>query len=182
MNKLLFTLVVVVLCSPAAFGQRVPSFAQYRTRVEKVRNIKVDLKSHKTARMFRTNLRNAAKEGVNFAGHFILTGWGCGTDCSHWAIIDARNGRVFFPAEFAGVSSGFCELPERKLPADMPSLDDEASGPLYFRNDSRMIILTGYTAGGLDDDDDKCGNYFFEWTGTRLRQVRLFPGKRTDRP
>lgn len=88
-------------------------FSRFEAKVEKVRNIKVDL-STRNARMFRTNLRNAAKEGVNFAGHYVLTGWGCGTNCSEWAIIDARNGKVFFPRELEGVGGGLCDLPDGK--------------------------------------------------------------------
>lgn len=181
-STLIFSAVALLAAATFAFGQQVPTFARYNSKVEKRSNVTVNLKSHKDARMFRTNLRNAAKEGVNFAGHFILTGWGCGTNCSQWAIIDARNGRVFFPKEFAGVAWGFCDLPEGKLPADAPGLDDEASGPLYFKADSRLVALTGYTGGDLDNAKAKCGNYFFEWTGTALKRVGFVAGKRTDAP
>lgn len=180
-NFILSTVAILAAVS-FTFGQKVPTFAGYKTSVDKKRTVTVDLKSHKDARMFRTNLRNAAKEGVNFAGHYILTGWGCGTNCSQWAIIDARNGRVFFPKEFEGVAWGFCDLPEGKLPADAPGLNDEASGPLYYKANSRMVALTGMTGGGLDDPNAKCGNYFFEWVGNRLKQVSFIAGKRTDTP
>src|SRR5215207_9403419 len=74
-----------------------PAFTRYAAKVIKPRNVRVNLRSHKNANRFRTNLRSAAKGGVNFAGHYILTTWGCGTNCSQSAIIDARTGRVFFP-------------------------------------------------------------------------------------
>ncbi len=181
MKIILLTAIVLTSCL-AGFAQRTPTFAQYSAKVEKIRHVTVDLTSHRHARMFRTNLRNAAKEGVNFAGHYILTGWGCGTNCSEWAIIDARNGRVFFPREFEGVGYGFCDLPEKGLPGDMPKMSDDAAGPLYSKPNSRMVILTGFTGGGLDNRRAKCGNYFFEWTGATLRQLKLVPGKRTDTP
>lgn len=182
-RKLLILAVVVFGLSTLTFGQKQPTFAQYKTAVKKIRSINVDLTSHKNARMFRTNLRNAAKGGVNFAGHFILTGWGCGTNCSQWAIIDARNGHVYFPNEFEGVGFGFCDLPENAMPSDAPKeLPDDASGPLYYKAGSRLVVLTGFTGGGLDNRRAKCGNYFFEWTGTKLRQLKLVPGKRTETP
>lgn len=181
MKIILLTGIVLASCL-AGFGQKTPAFAQYSVKVEKIRNITVDLKSHKNARMFRTNLRNAAKEGVNFAGRYILTGWGCGTNCSEWAIIDARNGRVFFPREFQGVGFGFCDLPSNGMPRDAPKTSDDSDGPIYSKPNSRMVILTGFTGGGLDNRRAKCGNYFFEWTGTALRQVKLIPGKRIDTP
>jgi hypothetical protein len=184
MKKAVLTVGAVLFVSSSAFAQRLPTFAQYAARVERIRNVQVDLRSQKNARMFRTNLRNAAKEGVNFAGRFTLTGWGCGTNCSEWAIIDGRTGRVFFPREFGGVGFGFCDLPPNALPADIrvPAVGDEGLGPLIFKKGSRLVILTGYTGGGIDNKRAKCGNYFFEWTGTALRQVRFVAGKRTDTP
>lgn len=182
LSQLIVLAVVAFSLSSIAQGQKLPTFSQYKSATDKKRVITVDLKSHKDVRMFRTNLRNAAKGGVNFAGHYVLTGWGCGTNCSQWAIIDARNGRVFFPKEFAGVGFGFCPLPENGLPKDAPGLGDEDAGPIYSKATSRLVILTGFPGGGLDDDRVKCGNYFYEWTGTALKQIKLVPGKRVDTP
>ncbi len=153
----------------AAFGQQAPSFKQYAARVEKIRNINVDLKSHKSARMFRTNLRNSAKEGVNFAGHFIVSNWGCGTNCSETAIIDARNGRVFFPDILEGATFGFCEF-------------GDADEPIAYKPNSRLFILNGFKAGELDKPNSKCGIFYLEWTGTAFRQVKFVEKKRIEMP
>ena len=104
----LFTVLLLAVISLGFAQSTTPTFTQYAVKVEKLKNVKVNLKSHKYANTYRTNLRNAAKEGVNFAGHYILTTWGCGTNCSQTAIIDARNSRVFFPEELGGSSFGFC--------------------------------------------------------------------------
>ena len=48
------------------------------------------------ARKFRTVLREAAKEGPNFNGHYRVAHWGCGTNCIEWAIIDLKTGAVWF--------------------------------------------------------------------------------------
>lgn len=64
----------------------------------------VNLASHKDARMFRTRLREAALAGPNFAGYLTVATWGCGTSCQTVALIDARNGRVYFgPTASLGV-------------------------------------------------------------------------------
>ena len=55
----------------------------------------LDLKSDRLARLYRTRLRNAAQTGPNFADHYTLASWGCGSSCQVWAIIDAKTGRVF---------------------------------------------------------------------------------------
>ncbi|HKR00527.1 MAG TPA: hypothetical protein VJT09_07625 [Pyrinomonadaceae bacterium] len=146
-----------------------PAFTQYAARVERIRNVTVNLRSHKDARMFRTNLRNAAKEGVNFAGHYILTTWGCGTNCSQSAIIDARNGRVFFPEELAGAGFGFCEFPDE-------------TEPFIYKSNSRLLVLNGFKGGDLETENAPCGIYYLEWTGTRFRQVKFVQKKRTDTP
>ena len=146
-----------------------PTFKQYAVKVEKLKNVKVNLKSHKNAKMFRTNLRNTAKEGVNFAGRYILTTWGCGTNCSQSAIIDARNGRVFFPNELEGAGFGFCELPD----------DTE---PIVYQANSRLLVLNGFKGGDLELENGRCGIYYLEWTGTNFKQVKFVEKKRIATP
>ncbi len=146
-----------------------PTFKQYAAKVEKAKNVRVNLKSHKDANMFRTNLRNAAKEGVNFAGHYILTTWGCGTNCTQSAIIDARNGKVFFPRVLEGAGFGFCDLPD----------DTE---PIVYQADSRLLVLNGFKGGELEVQNGRCGIYYLEWTGTNFKQVRFVQKKRIEMP
>src|SRR5262250_1611988 len=49
----------------------------------------------KSARMFRTQIREAARKGPNFAGHYTVAEWGCGSGCVTIAVIDAVSGKVF---------------------------------------------------------------------------------------
>jgi hypothetical protein len=169
LKMVLLTALIVALSSIGFAQSNTPTFKQYAAKVEKRKNVRVNLKSHKNANMFRTNLRNAAKEGINFAGHYILTTWGCGTNCSHSAIIDARNGRVFFPNQLEGAGFGFCELPD----------DTE---PLVFKPDSRLLVLSGFKGGDLSLENGRCGIYYLEWTGARLRQVKFVEKKRIETP
>jgi hypothetical protein len=167
--RIVMVVALFLAFSSIGFAQSTPAFKQYAARVEKIRNVKVNLQSHKNARMFRTNLRNAAKEGVNFAGHYILTTWGCGTNCSQSAIIDARNGRVFFPGELEGAGFGFCELP------------DDAE-PIVYQANSRLLILNGFKGGDLEKENSPCGIYYLEWTGTNFRQAGFVQKKRIEVP
>ncbi len=170
--KIKFVLLFTILSafSPFAFAQsKTPTFAQYTAKVETIKNVRVNLKSHKDARMFRTNLRNAAKEGVNFAGRFILTTWGCGTNCSQSAIIDARSGRVFFPDQLVGAGFGFCDLP------------DEAE-PIISKADSRLLVLNGFKGGDLNSENTPCGIYYLVWTGTSFKQVKFDKKMRIEMP
>ena len=163
-------LACVLAFSSIGFAQSsTPTFTQYAVKVERIKNVTVNLKSHKNARMFRTNLRNAAKEGVNFAGHYVLTTWGCGTNCSQSAIIDARNGRVFFPDQLEGDGVGFCDLPDE-------------TEPIVHKANSRLLILSGFKGGDLDRENGRCGIYYLEWTGTSFRVVNFIEKKRLDTP
>lgn len=166
----LFLTALLLTVASTGFAQsKTPTFKQYAAKVEKIKNVKVNLKSHKTANMFRTNLRNAAKEGVNFAGHYIFTTWGCGTNCSQSAIIDARSGRVFFPEQLEGAGFGFCDLP------------DDAE-PLVYKPESRLLVLNGFKGGDLDRENGACGIYYLEWTGAAFKQVRFVKKKRIETP
>src|SRR5258708_2111076 len=129
--KYLLSLAFLLAAGSVGMAQsKTPDFRRYSAKLEKIRNIKVDL-STRNARMYRTNLRNAGKEGVNFAGHYVLTTWGCGTNCTESAIIDARGGKVVFPGELAGMAFGFCDFP------------DDAE-PFVFKANSGLLIMNGF--------------------------------------
>jgi hypothetical protein len=51
------------------------------------------------AHHYRTRLREEAKEGANYNGHFRVAMWGCGSNCMEWAIIDLATGRVWMSEE-----------------------------------------------------------------------------------
>lgn len=167
MKKLTLVSFIFLLTITFALGQKkVPSFSDYRVKAERLTAKQPDLASNKNARMYRTNLRNAAKEGVNFAGRYVLACWGCGTGCLEAAIIDARTGKVFFPAVLQGVGTGFCDLP-----GNVETLD--------YKPDSRLLILSGFKGAVRNQPDGKCGIYYFEWTGADLKQIKYVSKKST---
>jgi hypothetical protein len=55
-----------------------------------------DFKTNPDARYFRTMIRQGCdEEGVNFAGHYTIVEWGCGTECLEMAVVDRINGRIY---------------------------------------------------------------------------------------
>ena len=72
-------------------------FADFPTRVDSLKSsARVDYSSNPTAHMYRTVLTQTYKrEGINFAGHYCFTSWGCGSPCQECAIIDTRTGKVY---------------------------------------------------------------------------------------
>jgi ankyrin repeat protein len=75
---------------------RAPAFADFPVaRVYKGVPAPVDLRSNPAAPNFRTRLREGARKGPNFADHFTVVSWGCGSNCESNMIVDALTGRVY---------------------------------------------------------------------------------------
>jgi len=53
---------------------------------------------------FKTRTEESVKEGANFAGHFNVATWGCGTDCFGYSIVDMNSGKV---VEYSPVHEGY---------------------------------------------------------------------------
>jgi len=77
-------------------------------------------------RKFRTRLTEDSRGGPNFAGHYTVVFWGCGTGCAQTAIVDAYDGRIVW------------------VPLDWTDIPDEAdvADNRNFRLNSRLLILT----------------------------------------
>lgn len=46
-------------------------------------------------RSFRTMIRRGAASKVEFAGHYTVPRWGCGTGCNGFVIVDSITGKVY---------------------------------------------------------------------------------------
>lgn len=162
MKRSLTLLALVLGLGVPAFaqGKRVPDFNQYRVTVERAAAKSIDFRHSPDARSFRTRLTSALRRGVNFAGRYILTGWGCGTGCISGAIIDARTGRVYFPRALGGMGSGTTDDGEY------------TEEPLRYRKNSRLLILTGVPGTAEGKEELSMGEYFYEWRNNRLNLIR----------
>ncbi len=56
---------------------------------------RLDLSSDSGAHEFRTVLREGANAAPNFAGHYIVVSWGCGSPCHAFGLIDVATGRIY---------------------------------------------------------------------------------------
>lgn len=45
--------------------------------------------------MMRTMIRRGADSDVEFAGHYTVPRWGCGTDCNGFVIVDSVSGKIY---------------------------------------------------------------------------------------
>lgn len=105
----------------------------------------------KQDREFRTRLREAAKQTPNFAGHYIVTTFGCGSSCVMGAAIDARSGLVTW------------------LPFTICCWEDARSEPVEFRPDSALMIVRGMR------NEQERGTFYYLLQKGRLRQIAKRP-------
>ncbi|WP_338665326.1 hypothetical protein VQH23_09155 [Pararoseomonas sp. SCSIO 73927] len=116
-------------------------------------------------RRYRTRLRAAAAERPNFAGHYVLTTWGCGTECVYGAAVNLRTGRVTF---LPFTTCCFSEAPEG------------TEEMVAFRQDSSLLVLLGMT----DERGTDIGAHYYRIQGDRLVHLRSvpFPPRRWETP
>jgi hypothetical protein len=162
MKRVAFLAFALTLLASLSLGQPAGSleFDGYPAVAAKKTANAIDFRNSPGAWNFRTRLREAIKGEVNFAGRYILTGWGCGTGCSQMAIIDAKTGRVFMPDALAGVSAWYYDV------------DDDYEVYTY-KKDSRLLVVRGIPGPMTDgDSDQEPGTYYYEWRANRLRLIK----------
>ena len=130
-----------------------PRFENYPTRVSHIESIPKLVLTTKLARSYRTAIRYAAALPVNFAGHFRVATWGCGTDCRGFAIINKRTGIVY-------------TAPSAEFVAGVMGNDDDR---LEFRADSNLIIIAG-----LKNEEEE-GKFYFLWKQGKLHLLAKRP-------
>ena len=105
------------------------------------------------SRKYRTVIREGAREGPNFAGHYTLVEWGCGAGCVQFAVVDAKTGAVFMPPFYVG--------PRALVEGET----GEPEEPLQFRVDSRLLIVSG------SRNEKGEGVYYYKWDKSRLTLI-----------
>lgn len=119
-------------------------------------------------RAFRTRIREGAASGPNFAGHFTIVEWGCGSACVSIAVLDAKDGAIIHPVPFEILGWGMQMRYEDKY----SPLQDRFR-PLSYRTDSRLLTVRGCP------EDENCASYFYELTPDAkfklIRKLRAVP-------
>lgn len=148
-----FVIFALALGATSAVGQsRVPQFKEYPI-TEAYIGKTAPLIITREDKLFRTRLREAAKEKPNFAGRYIVTTWGCGTSCVMGAVIDAKTGKVHW-WNFSVCCWGY-EV-------------DENFQPMVFRLNSNLIVF----AGARNEKDGDIGTHFYKFENGRFVYIR----------
>jgi hypothetical protein len=115
----------------------------------------------------RTRIREGAKSQVEFAGHYTIPRWGCGTDCNGFVIVDSISGRVFDGLGIAGLA----------LPWLQQYGGDDAIPRMEFYPNSRLLKINACP------NEKDCGFYDYEMIeGKGLKLLRVGPLPEASRP
>lgn len=141
-----------------------PQYSDYPAVVlcKKTKPVTLDLTDNKQAQAFQTRLQAAARKQPNFAGHYILTSWGCGAFCQTIAIIDAQTGKVYMP-----------RLSDKNW-------DNYLVGWTYEkpRVDSRLLVITAQLATTPRSNPDslkgpfKYAKAYYQWQNDQLVSIQ----------
>jgi hypothetical protein len=144
------------------FDRKAPAFADYPTTTrEVISNPKLDLTSNAIARTYRTRLRQEVADGPNYAGHYTVAFWGCGTSCTMFAVVNLKTGKVITASEFTTVTG-------EHLNADDFLPQTESDGwALRHRRDSALLVVVG----APDEDESRTGAFYYVVQGERLRLI-----------
>jgi len=156
LQMILLVLTSIIFFTSSALAQDVslPRFEDYPAAKNFSGKPVATVIAGEQARYYRTRIRLGAKDGPNFAGHYTVVTWGCGSGCLWFAVVDARTGRVYFNPKAANVST-------------VPSQDEDS---LQFRIDSRLVVVSGVVFGLSHEQSES--KFYFEWRNHRFKLLK----------
>ena len=98
------------------------------------------------------------RRGPNFAGHYFVIRWGCGSQCVMMATVDAKTGSVYDPPL---ADQGSLHVP----------LDNLSDEEVDLRPDSSLLVLRD--ACKDFKNRKSCGTYYFNWVENHFTLVKF---------
>lgn len=130
--------------------------------------------SSSETRRYRTRIRNGVSTGSdvwigswkhpsksagpNFAGHYFVIRWGCGSQCVMMATVDAKTGIVYEPPLS---DKGSLYVP----------LDNLSDMEVDLRPNSSLLVLRNACSDFRNRSS--CGTYYFNWKENRFLLVKF---------
>lgn len=153
-----FLLFSTVLC-----GQSVANHSPFeKYPAERVyKGTPVQPKLDRDQRYYRTVIREGAKSQVEFAGHYTVPRFGCGTGCTAFYIVDSATGRVYD-------GFGISDLPMHWIEKQ----SGDAPPRIEFLASSRLLRINGCP------NERDCGYYDYvmlDGKGLKLVHEWLLP-------
>jgi hypothetical protein len=111
------------------------------------------------------------EEGPNFAGHYRVAVWGCGSSCAMFAVINLKSGKVITAAGMTSVTASLFLEPDGFL----ANANAENFGLFRFRRDSSLLVVIG----APDEDESRTGVYYLVLRDDRLKLLHKTPISQT---
>ncbi len=151
---------------------RLPKFADFKVTAQFRGKAKHPILLTPTEQGYRTTIRHAVKAGPNFAGHYVIARWGCGSGCHGFVVVDIATGRIFdTPFRDLNVHYPPSGVFEDDAKPGWWSLNDDV---LNFRSDSSLLIVEGCL------DDHQCGRTYYKIESSGMRQIAFDPDRLPD--
>ena len=148
----------LLLLASHTFAAELPRYADFPAKhfiIE--RQARVNLSSNRLAREYRTALRLGAATGPNFAGHYTVVDWGCGSSCNECAVVDARTGKVFSDDRMNGAKTGYA-----------------------YRRDSNLFIVNPVEDSLRFHFGDTLLTSYYLWNGRTFKFLRTHQDPRVE--
>jgi hypothetical protein len=155
--------------APDLLDTSAPRFDQFRVTVAAAKTPhKLEPESNPVAARFQTVIGAQMRREPNFAGHYQVAVWGCGSSCAQYAVVDLETGRVILADGVATVSSV-------NFAADdfLPGSDSDFWG-FRFKKDSRLLVFVGT----INEDHSKEGAFYYLIDHGKLLEVHKTVVKR----
>jgi hypothetical protein len=134
-------------------SERGPAASIYRAR---------DISS---AEEYAQKMREAAKEGPNFSGHYAIVTSSCGMICVNLSILNIKTGKIY-DVPFGAISDDPCS----KNSQEPPEIG------IDYRLNSRLLIVKGHFETYADRGDSGCSTRYYLWKGNRFVLIHKIRG------
>jgi hypothetical protein len=126
-------------------AQQQVSFKDYAVPLKFYGKPAIPLHNSPYSKTFKTKIREAVEDGPNFADHYTLALWGCGSSCVMFSIVDAVDGRVY------------------DAPFTVSWADETDDGVIGVRNSRALHVV-----GSLNEGDNSADRWYI-WDGKELK-------------
>jgi hypothetical protein len=92
----------------------------------------------------------------NFAGHYAIVEYSCGSSCHSMVVIDMKTGEVFDNVPFSA------------LDVNLDSRDGPVYKGLAFKKQSRLLVASGCFDFDQPESKHECGTKYFEFKSAQF--------------
>ncbi len=170
MRSSILLLLLAVLPAAAQVSSPPPRFEDYPVHENWERKVPRIQFQSRADRMYRTQFINASREKPNFAGHYRLTTWGCGTSCLEGGIVNLSDGSLI-PVPVSGYGD------KTKWALCIFVTGGEYAGAAQTRVDSRLLITQCSNAYHKHDGGTYLRTTYYTFEHGKFRKIAEEIGK-----